>query len=393
MSSRSSRRAPVIVGVGLSDLPIADHLDGVQHHALAAQRALRDAGIEKGTIDGYASAGGSGGEGIDDAVTMAEYLRIDHRFLDGTMTGGSSFQFHVQHAAQAIREGTCDTMLITYGSDQFSRRGRRVGSGTSAARPVVGPLQYEAPFGLTIVAAYAMAARRHMHEFGTTPEDLAEIAVGIREFATMNADAIYRDPITIDDVLNSRVIADPLHVLDCCSVTDGGGALILTTAERARDLDVMPVHVLGAASAQTHWNIGQMPLFTTTAATQSRQALDLAGVTTDDVDTIQLYDSFTITVLLLLEDLGFCGKGEGGSYVREGHLRKGGRTPLNTDGGGLSAYHPGMRGIFLLAEACRQLRGLAGEAQVPDCKIAVASGCGGHLSCSGTVVLGTEAPS
>lgn len=189
------------------------------------------------------------------------------------------------------------------------------------------------------------------------------------------------------------MIADPLHVLDCCSVTDGGGALILTTLERARDLDVTPVYVLGAAASQTHWNIGQMPSFTTTAATRSRQALNLAGITTADVDTIQLYDSFTITVLLQLEDLGFCGKGEGGSYVQDGHLNQGGRHPLNTDGGGLSAYHPGMRGIFLLAEACRQLRGLGGEAQVPNCKIALASGCGGHLSCTGTVVLGTEAPS
>ena len=232
-----------------------------------------------------------------------------------------------------------------------------------------------------------------MHEFGTTSEDLAAIAVGIREFATMNPNAIYRDPITVDDVLSSRVIADPLHVLDCCSVTDGGGALLVTTAERARDLDVTPVYVLGAASAQTHWNIGQMPSFTTTAATRSSEAIASAGITTDDVDTIQLYDSFTITVLLQLEDLGFCEKGEGGSYVQEGHLRQGGRNPLNTDGGGLSAYHPGMRGIFLLAEACRQLRGDGGEAQVPDCKIALASGCGGHLSCTGTVVLGTEAPS
>ncbi len=232
-----------------------------------------------------------------------------------------------------------------------------------------------------------------MHEFGTTSENLAEIAVGVREYAGLNPDAMYRAPITVEDVLHSRLVADPLHKLDCCVVSDGGGALLITTADRARDLRQPPVYVLGAASAQTHWNISQMPDFTTTAAAQcGPEALAQAGISPADVDTIQLYDSFTITVLLLLEDLGFCKKGEGGTFVADGHLRRGGRLPLNTDGGGLSSSHSGMRGIFLLIEATRQLRNQGGEAQVPDCEVALACGSGGFLSCIGAVVLGKEHP-
>jgi acetyl-CoA acetyltransferase len=389
-------RAPVIVGTGLSDYPQAPHLDGVQHHAQAMQRALADCGVPKDEIDGYLDAGGGGGMMIDDAVTMAEYLGIDHRYIDGTMTGGSSFEFHVQHAAAAIREGLCDTVLITYGSDQLSRMGRGLGTGGlgRGVKRFGGPMQYEAPFGNSLVGSYAMAARRHMHEFGTTSEQLAEIAVGVRELAGLNPHAMYRDPITVDDVVGSRLIADPLHKLDCCVISDGGGAIVMTTAERARDLRQPPVYVLGAAGAQTHWNISQMPDFTDTAASRCGPiAFGQAGVTPADIDTIQFYDSFTITVLLLLEGLGFCDRGEGGAFVKEGHLRGSGDLPLNTDGGGLSSSHPGMRGIFLLIEATRQLRGQAGEAQVPDCELALACGCGGWLSCIGAVILGREHPS
>jgi acetyl-CoA acetyltransferase len=385
-------RTPVIAGIGLSDYPKAPELDTVGHHVLAMQRALADSGVDKRDIDGYLSAG----QGMsDDAVTMSEYLGIRHRYVDGTMTGGSSFEFHVQHAAAALREGVCDTVLITYGSDYLSRMGRTLGTGgfLRQGQHVSGPVQFEAPYGNSLVGAYAMAARRHMHEFGTTSEQLAEIAVGVREYAGLNPNAMYRDPIGIDDVLNSRLIADPLHKLDCCVISDGGGALILTTAERARDLAQPPVYVLGAAGAQTHWNISQMPDFTETAAAVcGPAALAQAGLRAGDVDTVQFYDSFTITVLLLLEGLGVCGRGEGGSYVAEGHLRLGGDLPLNTDGGGLSSCHPGMRGIFLLIEATRQLRHQAGEAQVPDCRVAAAVGSGGWLSCIGAVILGREHP-
>jgi acetyl-CoA acetyltransferase len=386
-------RTPVIVGTGLSDYPKAPHLNGVQHHVLAMQRCLADAGIEKSEIDGYVNASG-GGMTVDDPVTMAEYLRIDHRYIDGTMTGGSSFEFHVQHLASAIRDGLCDTALVTYGSDQLTRMGRKLGTGgfQRGGRKVPGPMQFEAPYGGSLVGSYAMHAMRHMHEFGTTSEQLAEIAVGVREYATLNPDAIYRDPITVDDVVNSRMIADPLHMLDCCAITDGGGAFIMTTAERARDLPQPPVYVLGAAGAQTHWNVCQQPDFTTCAGAKAGPvAFERAGVTHDDVDMLMFYDSFTITCLILLESLGFVAQGEGGPFVAEGHLKRGGKWPLNTDGGGLSSCHPGMRGIFLIIEAVRQLRGQAGDAQVPDCEIALAAGSGGWLSAIGVVILGKDA--
>jgi acetyl-CoA acetyltransferase len=324
---------------------------------------------------------------------MAEYLGIDHRYIDGTMVGGSTFEFYVQHAAAAIRDGQCETVLITYGSNLLSSQGRMLGTKGffQEGQRVPGPLQYEAPYGNVLIGAYAMAARRHMHEYGTTSEQLAEIAVAARSHAALNPNALYRDPITIDDVVSSRMIADPLHKLDCCVISDGGGAVVMTTAERAKDLKKAPAYVLGAAGAQTHWNISQMPDFTVSAAaTCGPEAFAQAGVTPGDIDTIQFYDSFTITALLMLEDLGFCPKGEGGRFVEGGTLKLGGKLPLNTDGGGLSSCHPGMRGIFLLIEATRQIRGDAGEAQVADCELALACGSGGWLSCLGTVILGKD---
>jgi acetyl-CoA acetyltransferase len=389
-------RDPVIVGIGWSDYPVVPELDAMDHHALALRRALADSGLQKSDIDGYMCAGTGFSINVDDAPNMAEYLRIDHRWLDGTMVGGATFEFYVQHAAAAIESGMCEVMLVTYGSDMLSRMGRTLGTTTRSggSSRVAGPSQFECSWGNVLAGGYAMAARRHMHEFGTTPEQLAEIAVGVREYAGLNPLAQYRDPITVDDVLSSRMIADPLHKLDCCVISDGGGAFIMTTRERARDLPRPPVFVLGAAGAQTHWTISQMPDFTTTAAAKcAPEAFGRAGVRPEDIDTIQCYDSFTITVLLLLEDMGFCPKGEGGALAQSGALRRGGRHPLNTDGGGLSACHPGMRGIFLINEAVRQLRGEAGEAQVPGAELAVACGSGGSLSCIATVVLGKEARS
>jgi acetyl-CoA acetyltransferase len=381
----------VIAGIGLSDYPKTPHLDSIGHHALAIRRALDDSGVAKQDIDGLMCVGAYG---TDDAATMAEILGIDHRYLDGTDTGGSVFEYYVQHAAAAIEHGECDTVLITYGSDFLSRMGRTLGTqlfGNMEGGRQRGALQFDMPYGSPLVSNYALSAMRHMHEFGTTSESLAQIAVDIRQNAGLNPDAMYQSPITVDDVMESRMISDPLHLLDCCIITDGGGAIIMTTSERAKDLRQAPTYVLGAASAQTHWSMSQMPDLTTTAAAITGPlAFAKAGIAPGDVDTLQLYDSFTITVLLLLEDLGFCKKGEGGQFMESGILTTTGALPTNTDGGGLSSCHPGRRGIFLLIEAVRQLRGHAGPAQVADCKIAVASGSGGNLSCMGTVVLGTE---
>lgn len=379
------------MGIGTSKLPRAPELDAVGHHVLAMRRALEDAGIEKKAVDGYCCAGG-GKESVsvDDMEIMVEYLGLTPTFTDGTMTGGSSFELHVEHAAAAIRAGLCDTVLVTYGSDQLTRMGRRLGTGSHFRRRagVPGPAQYEAPYGGTIVSAYAMAARRHMHEFGTTSEQLAQIAVNTREFARNNPEAMYRDPITVDDVLNSRMVSEPLHKLDSCVISDGGGALVMTTAERARDLPNTPVQVLATASGESHWNISMMRDFTTTVgATVGRLVFSRSGLRPADVDVLACYDSFTITVLLMLEDLGFCAKGEGGAFVESGNLGLGGAIPTNTDGGGLSAVHPGMRGMFLLVEAVRQLRGQARN-QVRECEVALACGVGGWLSCIGAVALG-----
>jgi acetyl-CoA acetyltransferase len=242
------------------------------------------------------------------------------------------------------------------------------------------------------MTSYALAADRHMHQFGTTSEQLAQIAVDARRWAAMNPRARYREPITVDDVVASPIIASPLHQLDCCLRTDGAGAYVLTSAERARDLAQPPAYVLGAASASDHWVISQMPDLTVTpGAISGPTAFAHAGITVDEVDVLESYDSFTITALLHLEDLGFCEKGEGGAFVEDGKLGPEGSLPMNTNGGGLSYTHPGQYGIFLLVEAVRQLRGACGDRQVDGAEIAVAHGCGGVLSSTATVVLGTEA--
>jgi acetyl-CoA acetyltransferase len=390
-----TRRQAAIVGVGLSDYPKAPHLGSVEHHALAFRRAVADAGIEVADIDAYMAPGGDF-KAPDNAGTMAEYLGLDQKmkFFEGSQVGGSSFEMYVQHALAAIETGQCEMLVMTYGSNLFTLSGTNPGFGVRApGQRVDGPLQYETPYGNTLIGGYAFAAQRHMYEYGTTSDQLAAIAVACRKHAGFNPNAQYRKPLTIEDVVNSRLVADPLHLFDCCVVSDGGGAIIITTDERAKDLRQPPVYVLGAATHQTHWQIASMPDFTVTGAKVSGEdAFRHAGVTPEDIDTVQLYDSFTITALLMLEDLGFCKKGEGGPFVEGGTLELGGKLPLNTDGGALSSCHPGMRGIFLLAEAARQLRGQAGEAQVSDCKLALACGSGGTLSVISTVILGNERP-
>jgi acetyl-CoA acetyltransferase len=325
------------------------------------------------------------------AVQLCEYLGIKPGYLDETNIGGASFEVLVEHAAAAVERGQAEVVLITYGSIQLSQMGRRLGTGGSGPPPI-GPAAADAVWGNTLVGNYALAAARHQHLYGTTSEQLAEIAVTMRTHAMDNPLAQYRDPIAVDDVLSSRLVADPLHVLDCCVISDGGAACVVTTAERARDLPKPAARVLGAAHALTHHlNISQMPDITVTAAAQCGPlALQRAGVTVADVDVLEVYDSFTITVLLSLEDLGFCPKGEGGRFVEGGRLRWDGALPTNTDGGGLSACHPGMRGMFLIVEGVRQLRGEGTAKQVPDVEIALVHGTGGMLSTGATLVLGKD---
>ncbi|HEY8544047.1 MAG TPA: acetyl-CoA acetyltransferase [Acidimicrobiales bacterium] len=389
MTERTLRGATALVGVADAASPTGE-LDqhGRALEAAMVLEALDDAGLTLDDVDGLCCAGNVTG--------LAEYLGIHPRYFDGTMVGGSSFQLHVEHAAAAVAAGLCDVVVSVYAATPRSDRKRRQGGGGFGGRgPMPGPnpsAEWELPFGLrNPMGSYALAASRHMAVYGTTSEQLAQIAVDTRRWAALNPRARYRDPITVDDVLASPLQVSPLHLLDCCLVTDGAGAFVLTSADRARDLPKPPVYVLGAATCGDHSMISQMPDLTTTAgAVSGPAAFAMAGIKHGDVDLLMGYDSFTITALLHLEDLGFCAKGEGGPFVEDGKLGPGGALPMNTNGGGLSYTHPGMYGMFLLVEAVRQLRGEAGDRQLDDPHVAVAHGSGGVLSTMGTVVLGTE---
>lgn len=377
-------RLAAIVGVAESELGETPHRTVLQLQAQAAKAALAEAGLEKGEVDALFCAGNWA---WSTNLMLAEYLGITPRYTDTTNIGGSSFEAHVGHAVAGIQAGLFDVALICYGSTQRSQRLR-------GHVPPDAPLteQFERPFGLpTPVGAYALAAMRHMHEYGTTSEQLAEIAVATRKWATLNDKAFMREPITIEDVLNSRLICEPLHLLDCCLVTDGGGAVVVVSERVAQRCRTRPVWVLGHGETHTHHTIANMPDLTTTgAAVSGRRAMEMAGVRHDEIDVVEIYDSFTITVLLTLEALGFCKPGEGGPFVSGQRTAPGGPFPMNTNGGGLSYCHPGMYGIFLLIEAVRQLRGECGSRQVPDARLALVHGTGGVLSSTATVILGRD---
>ena len=380
-----SDRIAAIVGVAESDLGLTPGKTVLQLQAQAAKAALDDAGLGMRDVDALFVAGNWS---WSPNLMLAEYLGIQPRYTDGTNIGGSSFEAHLGHALAGIEAGRFEVALITYGSTQRSDQSRN--------RPVEYATlveQFERPYGLPApVGAYALAAMRHMYQYGTTSEQLAEIAVATRKWAMMNEKAFMRTPITVEDVLNSRWIAEPLHLLDCCLVTDGGGAVVVAAANRARDTRKTPVWVLGHGETHTHYGITNMPDLTVTGAVQTgRAALEMAGVTRDDIDVVEIYDSFTITVLLTLEALGFCQLGDGGAFVSGQRTAPGGPFPMNTNGGGLSYCHPGMYGIFLLIEATRQLRGECGPRQVPDAKVALAHGTGGVLSSSATIIMGRDA--
>lgn len=344
-------------------------------------RALDAAGLAPKDVDGLFI-------GLPDdflsGLTLAEYLGISPRVTDNNRTGGSAFLTHAMWAALALEAGQCDVALIAYGSNQRTAAGGLV----SAMRPSA----YDAPYQLPRpVGAYALATSRYMHEYGLRREQLGAVAIAARQWAQLNPDAFMRDPLTMNDYLRARMVADPLSVRDCCLVTDGAAAVVMVRADRAKDLARRPVYLLGAAAATQHRDIASMPDFTVTAAALSGpRALAQAGVTPAQIDVVELYDAFTINTILFLEDLGFCKKGEGGAFVEDGRIAPGGSLPVNTNGGGLSCVHPGMYGLFTMVEATQQLMGVTGDRQVPGASLALAHGNGGELSSQATLVLGTE---
>lgn len=389
--SRVSRpRKVAVVGISLSDCGRVDEATPYGLHAQAARRALADSGLGREVIDGIASAG----LGTLAPVEVAEYLGLKPRWVDSTSVGGSTWEVMAAHAADAIAAGRANAVLLVYGSTARAdiKAKRRTSNLSFGAR---GPLQFEVPYGHSLISKYAMAARRHMHEYGTTLEQLASVAVQARANAATNPDAMYRDPITVDEVLAGPMIADPFTKLHCCIRSDGGCAVLLAAEEYVADCASTPVWVLGTGEHVSHTTMSEWQDFTVSpAAVSGRLAFERAGLRPEDVDVAEIYDAFTYMTLVTLEDLGFCAKGEGGAFVEKGRLLRDGELPTNTDGGGLSAQHPGMRGLFLLVEAVRQLRGEAGEdrqvrkaaGRLPE--LAVASGTGGWFCSSGTVILG-----
>ena len=377
------RAAVAIVGAAESDIgQVADGLTPIDLMAQGIQRALADCGLALKDVDGLFSATT---QVRTSALALCEYLRIDPPFIGSTIVGGSSFEIHVAHAMAAISAGLCKVAVIAYGSTQ-----RSVGRKQASVREYN---PYETPFKPFLPAsAYARAASRHMHQFGTTREQMAEVAVAARQWALLNPAAWEKKPLTVEGVLNARMISYPFTVRDCCLSTDGGGAIVITSAERARGLAKAPVYVLGCGQSHTHATISSMPDLTVSGAKRSGElAYAMAKLRPKDIDVLELYDAFTINTVLFLEDLGFCKKGEGGAFVSGGRISPKGALPVNTNGGGLSYCHPGMYGLFLLIEAVRQLRGECGARQVAGAKTAIAHGNGGVLSSQATVVLGTAA--
>jgi acetyl-CoA acetyltransferase len=372
-----------IVGAALSDCGRVPDMTAMALMAQSSRRAVADAGLTKEDIDGF------GGHGtLLPPVEVSEYLGLRPDWVDATNVGGSSWEVMAAHAAAAIATGEIEVALLTYGSTARSDVKRRARA-SAAAMGTGGALQYEAPYGATLIAKYAMVARRHMIEFGTTVDQLAEVAVAAHEWAAMNENAFERDRITVADVAAAPMLADPFTSKHVCLRTDGGGAVVLASERVAKDCAKEPIWILGAADATSHVSMSQWPDFTRSAAARSGpRAFAQAGVSPADIDVCQLYDSFTSTVLLTLEDLGFCAKGEGGPFIESGALRPGGALPTNTDGGGLAACHPGMRGMFLMVEAVRQLRGECGRRQVSGGRLACVHAMGGFFTHSATMILG-----
>ncbi|HEY5755421.1 MAG TPA: thiolase [Steroidobacter sp.] len=377
-----TRGSSAIVGAATFGLGEAPGWTSIELAAMAAVRALADAGLQPSDADALFACLP---DDVFATMACAEHLGIRPRLTDNNRTGGSAFLTHVIHAAAALESGACDVALIMYGSNQRTS----IGKLQTPRRPSA----FEAPYRpLTPISSYALVAARHMYQYGTTREQLAAVAVAARQWANLNPDAFARGDLTIEQCLGARMVSDPLTTRDCCLVTDGAAAIVMTRADRARHSPKPAVFVLGGAAATWHDGIAQMPDLTVTAAKESgARAFAHAGIAPSDVDVVQLYDAFTINTILFLEDLGFCAKGEGGAFVQSGAIAPGGTLPVNTNGGGLSCVHPGMYGLFALVEARQQLAALGGGRQVKDAQIAVAHGNGLVLSSQATVILGTAA--
>lgn len=353
-------------------------------HADAALNAMADAGLKPGDIDGVACVGPMMPQQI------AHYLGITPKWVDGTGVGGCSFMLHVRHAAAAIHSGYCKTVLITHGESGKSR----VNGTPRPAEPQSLNGQFEAPFGpMGPPTLFPIPVLRYMKTYGVTHEQMAQVAVVQREWAAKNPRAAFKDPITIDDVLNSKMIAYPFRLLQCCLVTDGGGALILTSSDRVKDFPTKPCYILGSGESVETTMVSQMEDFTSSRAFRvaGPEAFRMAGIKHSDVDHLMIYDAFAHLPMYGLEDLGFVKRGEAKDFIWERNTAPGGKLPINTNGGGLSYTHTGMYGMFALQESVRQVRGTA-PAQVPNVKISVAHGVGGMFSASGTVVLSNQLP-
>jgi acetyl-CoA acetyltransferase len=376
------RGGSAIVGAATYGMGSAPGLSTFDLAAHASVKALAQAGLRPRDVDGLAIVV------MDETLSVlnfSEYLGIHPRFVDNTRTGGSSFQIQAATAALALEAGQCDVVLIAYGSNQRSAAGKLVSSTRQSA--------WEMPYRpLRPISSYALAAARHMHEFGTTREHLGEVAIAARKWAQLNPDAGVRTELTMADYLASRMVSDPFTTRDCCLVSDGAAAVVMTRADRARDLCPRPAFVLGGSHETTHRDIAMMPSLTTSGtAAASRRAFAQAGIKVADIDVVELYDAFTINTIMFLEDMGFCGKGEGGPFVSGGRIAPGGELPVNTNGGGLSCVHPGMYGLFTLVEAAQQIMGVCGERQIADVNVAISHGNGGELSSEAVVVLGSSA--
>lgn len=383
------RNRVAIIGAADTEVGVVPDLSATQLYVKAARLALADAGVGKDDVDGLITCVSWAEPYVYHAEMIAEYMRIFSRYCITAPAGGGTTLAMLHHAASAIATGMCSTVLITMADSQVSglSRDKAIEAMSTAGHP-----QFERPYGPPIPAFYALIAQAHRHAYGTTDEQRAAVAVACRRHASMNPAAQMRKPITIADVLNSRMISDPLHLLDCSLVSDGGAAIVMTSAERARDFPRRPVYLLGAGEGHSHEHLSQALSLTTSAARESgARAYAMAGLGPRDIDVAELYDCFTPVVIIELEDLGFCPKGEGGRFVENGRIELGGELPVNTHGGLLSHCHPGHPGsMFAITEAVRQLRGECGPRQVPGARVALVHGQGGFMSSHGTAIFGNE---